>query len=117
MNILDGGEKVSEFGEFVIVRCEECAGPSVFLQMFNDGPGDAEAVECGCAAADFVEENETLRRGMIQDAGNFRHFDEECGAATGEVVAGANAREDAVGDGKFCLACRNERAHLREKNN
>ena len=53
MDVFDGGEKVGEFGEFVIVRGEESAGACVFLQMLDDGPGDAEAVECGGATADL----------------------------------------------------------------
>ena len=35
---------------------------------------------------------------MIQDAGDFAHFDEESGAAAREIVGGADAREDAVDD-------------------
>ena len=85
--------------------------------MLDDGPGDGEAVE-GCrAAADFVEQDQARRRGVIQDGGDFAHFDEKCRAAAREIVGGADAREDAVGDGKLGLACRNERTHLRHQHN
>jgi len=57
VDVFYGGEKVGEFGEFVIVRGEKGAGASVFLQMFDDGPGNGKAVERGGAAADFVEED------------------------------------------------------------
>jgi len=98
------------------VRGEESTGAVCFLEMFDDGPGDRKAVECGGAAADFIEEHEARRRRVIENASDFGHFDEKCGTAACEIVAGADAREDAVGDGKFGLARGNERAHLREKN-
>ena len=80
--------------------------------MFDDGPGDGEAVEGGGAATDFVEKDEAGRRGVVKDGGDFAHFDEERGAAAGEIIAGADAREDAVGERKFGAARGNEGAHL-----
>src|SRR5258708_35823399 len=97
------------------VRGEEGAGASVLLQMLDDGPGDGEAVEGGGAAADFVEQDEAGGCGVIQDGGDFGHFYEEGGAAAGEIVAGANAREDAIDDGKLGLARGNEGADLRHQ--
>src|SRR6202049_4754154 len=54
---------------------------------------------------------------MVQDGGNFAHFDEKRGAASREIIAGADPREDAVGDGQLGLASGNERAHLRHQDN
>ena len=112
VDVFYGWQKFGEFGEFVIVGGEEGAGASVFLEMFDDGPGDGEAVEGGGAAADFVEEDEAGGRGVMEDGGDFAHFDEESGAAAGEIVAGADAGEDAVGDRELGLARGNEGAHL-----
>ena len=109
---LTAGQKIGELGEFVIVGGEERAGAGVFLEVLDDGPGDGEAVEGGGAAADFVEEDEARGRGVIEDAGDFAHLDEERGAAAGEIVAGTDAREDAVDDGELGLARGNERAGL-----
>jgi len=108
VNVFYGWQKIGEFGEFVIVGGEEGASASVFLQVFDDGPGDGEAVERCRAAADFVEEHQAGRCRVSENGRNFGHFDEESGAATGEIVAGADAGEDAVGDGKLCLARGNE---------
>ena len=94
------------------MRGEEGARAGVFLQMLDDGPGDGEAVEGGGAAADFVEEDQAGRRGVMEDGGDLAHFDEEGGAAAGKIIAGADAGEDAVGDGKACLARGNEGTHL-----
>src|SRR6266481_9367385 len=91
---------------------EEGARASVLLEMFDYGPSDGEAVEGGGAAADLVEEDEACGRGVMEDGGDLAHFDEECGAATGEIIAGTDAREDAVGDGEFRTVSGDERAHL-----
>src|ERR1700731_5058467 len=92
------------------MRGEERARAGVLLQMLDHGPGDGEAVEGSGAAANFVEQDEAGRRGVIEDGGDFAHFDEEGRAATREIVAGADAREDAVDDGQLGLARGNEEA-------
>ena len=112
VDVLDGGEKVGEFGEFVIVGGKEGARSGVLLEMFDDGPGDGEAVEGGGAAADFVEEDEAGGRGVMENGGDLAHFDEEGGAAAGQIIAGADAGEDAVGERQLGLARGNVRAHL-----
>ena len=115
VNIFYAGEQVGQFGEFVIVGGKESARASVRLQMFDDGPGDGEAVEGGGAAADFVEQHQALRRGEIQNRGDFAHFHQKGGAAAREIVGGADAREDAIGDGQARLFGGNERADLRQQ--
>jgi len=110
VDVFYGWKKLGKFGEFVIVGGEEGAGASVLLEMFDDGPGDGEAVESGGAAADFVEEDKACGRGVMEDGGDLAHFDEEGGAATGEIIAGTDAGEDAVGDGEFGTVSRNEGA-------
>src|SRR6266705_1065357 len=80
--------------------------------MLNDGPGDGKAVERGRAAADFVEKDQARGSGVIEDGRDFTHLNEKRGTPASEIVAGADAREDAVGDGQFGLASGNEGAHL-----
>src|ERR1700687_1518080 len=82
VNVFDGGQQISEFSQFMVMGGEEGAGASVFLQMFDDGPGDRQAVESGGAASYFVEQDEAGGRGVIQDGGNFGHFHKKSGAAT-----------------------------------
>ncbi len=53
-------------------------------------------------------------RGVVEDVGGLLHLDHEGGAAAGEVVAGADAREDAVDDADFRRGGRNEAPHLRQ---
>ena len=97
------------------MRGEKCASARVFLQMLDDSPGDAESVERRSAAADFVEQDQARRRGVIEDAGDFAHFDEERRTAAREIVGGADAREDAVDDREFCLPRGDEAAGLRHQ--
>src|SRR5207244_6363068 len=53
----------------------------------------------------------------IEDGGDFAHLDKESGAAARKTVTWADAREDAVGDGKFGLARGNKATHLGHENN
>src|SRR6266850_7203983 len=100
----------------MIMRGEERACARVLLKMLDDGPRDGEAIERGGAAADFVEEHEARRRGVIQNGGNFAHFYEKRRTATREIVAGADAREDTIRNGQPGLASGNERTHLGHEN-
>ena len=83
------------------------------VEVFDSGPGYGQAVIGGCAASDFVEQDQRARRRGVQNRRGFGHLDHEGRAASGQVVAGANAREDAVDDSEARGACRDEGAHLR----
>ena len=117
MNIFHARKEVGKFCEFVIVRGEKGARARVPLKMLDDGPRDGETIEGGGAAADFIEEYEAGGCGVIEDGGDLAHLDKKSGAAAGKIVAGADAGEDAVGDGQFGLARGNEGAHLCHEDN
>ena len=85
--------------------------------MFDDGPSDGQPIECRGAAPDFIEQHEARGSGVVQDSGDFAHFHEKSRAPPGQIVAGADAREDAVGDGQLRLSSGNEGAHLRHQHN
>ena len=65
-------------------------------EAFGGRPGEGEAVVGAGAAPDFVHDDQAVRVGVVQDVGGFGHFDHEGGAATGEVVARADAGVDAA---------------------
>src|SRR5579872_4043916 len=50
-------QEFRKLGEFVIVRGEKRARSRMFLEMFDDGPGDAEAIEGCCSATNFVQKH------------------------------------------------------------
>ena len=109
VDVFHAGQQVGQLGELVIMGGEERARAGVRLQVLDHGPGDGEAVEGGRAAADFVEQDQASRRGQIQDRGDLAHLHQECGAAARQIVGGADAREDAVGERQAaCSAGTNE---------
>src|SRR5580698_9345077 len=75
VNVLHAGQEISKLGEFVVVRGKERACACVLLQMLDHRPGDGKAVKSRCTAADLIKKNETRRRGVMQDGGNFAHLD------------------------------------------
>ena len=113
VDVFDRGEKIGEFGEFVVVGSEESAGAGVFLQMFDDGPGDGEAVEGGGATADLVEKDEAGRCAG-EDAGDFAHLTRKVERPRARLSA-APMRGRWVGERSFGLARGNEGAHLRHQ--
>src|SRR5207237_9476004 len=83
----------------------------------GDGPGDGTAAEGRAGLADSVAEDEVRGGGVIEGGGDFAHLEKDSGAAARKTVTCADAREDAVGDGKFGLARGNKATHLGHENN
>ena len=84
---------------------------------FQYGTGDAHAVEGGGAAPDFVENEETVRRGVFEDVGDFVHLDHKGGLSRREVIGSAHAGENAVHHADFGAADRYEAPALRHEGN
>ena len=78
------------------MRREERLRADLLVQMLDDAPREAEAVERAGAAADLVEDDEAPAGGVVEDVRRLAHLDHERALAPGEVVARADAREDAV---------------------
>ena len=102
--------------QFEVVRGEQRRAPVLLEQVARDGPGQRQAVEGGGAAADLVHQHQARRRGVVQDVGGLGHLDHEGRAPAGEVVGGADAREDLV-DRRRCARVRagTKRAAVREQ--
>src|SRR5579863_7650076 len=101
VDILHACQEIGKLSEFVVVRGEKRTRARVLLQVLDDSPGDREAVKRRSTAADFIQQNEARRSGVVQDGGDLAHLDEKRRAAARQIIAGADAREDAVGDGEF----------------
>ena len=89
-------------------------GEAVVVQVLGDGPGDADAVKGARAAADFVEYDQAVAGGVVQDIGRLLHLDHERAAAAGQVIARAHAREDAIQQRDAGALGRHERTHMRQ---
>ena len=94
--VFDGFLAGGEVTEFVIVGGEEGAGLGVVVEVFGHGPGDGKTVEGGGATAYFVEDDEGVGSGVVDDEGGFVHFDHKGRLPLGEIVGGPDATEDFI---------------------
>lgn len=96
--IAEAGEVFFELGQLLVMRREERAGAAfgVAVEVLDHGPGDGQAVVGRGAAADLVQDDQGAIGGVVEDVGGLVHLDHEGRVAAGEVVAGADAGEDAV---------------------
>ncbi len=113
----DAGKPVGEIGQLVIVRGEDRLRPCTVVrrQVFGYGPRQAQAIERGGAATDFVEDDEAAVRGRVQNGGRLLHLDHERRLAACDVVGRADARKDAVHDRELRALRRHERPGLRHQ--
>ena len=77
--VLDRFFTGGEVAEFVIVGGEEGAGLGGVVEMLGDGPGDGESVEGGGAAPNFIENDQGVSSGIVDDECGFVHFYHEGG--------------------------------------
>ncbi len=98
VEVSDGGAGLGEVGELVVVRGEERAAAGDVVEVLGDSPGNGEAIEGGGAATDFIEDDEGIFAGVVEDERGFVHFHHEGGLAAREVIGGTDAAENAVGD-------------------
>src|SRR5262249_61897186 len=72
MTVLDPGQQICQFREFVIMRCKNCLATDPGLNVLDNGPRDRQPVECGGAAADLIENDQASGCCRIQNDGRFR---------------------------------------------
>ena len=94
---------------------DERAAVRRVVEVLDERPRDREAVEGGRAAAHLVQDDQAPRRRAAQDRRRLEHLHHERRLPAGEVIGGADAREDAVEDRDLRLRRRHERARLREQ--
>ena len=65
-----------EFGHLVVVRGKKGArvNLAVLVQVFDNGPGNAQAVESARAAAELVDEEQAAAGGVVEDIGGLVHL-------------------------------------------
>ena len=88
---------------------------AVLVQVFDNGPGNAQAVEGASATAEFVDEEQAAAGGVVEDIGGLVHLHHKGALAAGEVVGRAHTGEDAIDDADGSLARGDEAAHLRHQ--
>ena len=82
--------------QFMIMGGEECAGCRNIVQVFDNCPRNSQAIVGARAPADFIQDNEAMPRGMVQDGSGFLHLHHERAFAGRNVIFSANARKNAI---------------------
>ena len=115
MEVHDAGRRVRQVGELVIMGGEQRLRPDFGVggQIFGDRPRDAQTVERRRSSADLVEDDETARRGGVEDVRRLLHLHHERRVAPGDIVRRADASVDTIDERDLGLARRHERASLR----
>ena len=114
VHVLAGRQFLGERGQLEVVRGEERVGADLAADVPCAGPGERQAVVGAGAAADLVHQHEAVARRVVQDVRRLGHLDHEGGAPAGEIVRGADAREDAVHRPDRRRLCGNVAAESRE---
>ncbi len=66
IEVLNAAAGAFEVGELVVVGGKEGAAADFVMEVFRDTPGDGQAVECGGAAPDFVENHEAAAVALLR---------------------------------------------------
>ena len=114
VRVYDARQRVGQIGELVIVRREQRLGPAarVRRQIFGDRPRNAQTIEGGGAASDFIEHHQAARGGAMENVRGLLHLHHECGLAAHDVVGRPHARVNAIHQGQLRAARRHERSRL-----
>ena len=75
----------------MIMRGEQRFRADLIVQIFHDRPRETESIEGARAAANFVEDNQAVRRRVVQNVRGLTHFHHESGLSAGQVITRANA--------------------------
>ena len=96
--VADARQVLRQLDQLVVVRREERLRlqARAVVQVLDDRARDRHAVVGARAAADLVEDQQRARRRVVQDRARLDHLHHERRLPRRQVVAGADAREDAV---------------------
>ena len=87
---------VGQRGQLEVVGGEQRVAAVLVGQVAGHCVGQCQAVVGGGATADLIHQHQRMRGGVMQDVAGLGHFDHEGRLPAGEVIAGADAGEDAV---------------------
>ena len=117
VQVLDARERLFEIGQLVVVRGKQRAATDVVVQVFDNTPGDRNAVVGARTAADFVQNHQAAFGGVIKNPRRLGHLDHEGALAARQLVAGSDASKDAIRNPDRRLTGRYEAAGLSHQGN
>ena len=96
---------------------EQGLGPQLFRvgAVLQHRPGNGHAVKGRGAPTDLVQNQQTVRGGGLQNIADLRHLHHEGGLSGGQVIAGADAGENAIHHADAGGSGRNKGADLRHQ--
>jgi len=114
MAVEHAGHDLVEVRQFVIMGREQRAGAQIapVRNIFDDRPGNRQAVVGAGAAADFVEDQQASGCRLAEDLTDFIHLDHEGRLAGSKVIRGADPGEKLVHDADDRFASRHMTADL-----
>ena len=72
------------------------------VNVFDNSPCNRQAIICGRAATDLVKNQQTTRRGMMQNIRRLHHLHHKGGLPGMDFILRANAGEDAIHQTDLC---------------
>ena len=105
--------------QFVIVGRKQ-RSRSAFLipmQIFNHRPGNTQTVVGAGAATDFVQNNERSFGSTVQNVGGFQHFHHKRRLPACQIIAGSDARTNAIHATDAAQCCRHPTTEVRHQRN
>ena len=83
------------------------------VQVFDDGPGDRQAIIGAGAAPDLVQDHQAAWSGIVEDVGCLDHFHHKGGLPGMDGILSADARKHAVHQADFSTVGGHKAANLR----
>ena len=96
------------------MRRKECQTAVPFDQMLHGSASNGSSIECRCASAKLVHNDERSAGGTTKGGGCFGELHKEGRLAKKDAVAGTKTGKNAVDGGKAAFFRRDEATDLRE---
>ena len=94
--------------------CKQGARLVPIVQMFDDGPSQAQSIVGARPAPDLVEDHQRSLGSGIEDSSRLDHLDHESALAASQLVACPNPRKELVGNPDRGFSSRHKTADLSE---
>ena len=91
--------------------------PGVFVDVFDDRPGNGDTIVGAGSAAQLVEEDQAPVRNIVKDTGCLRHLYHKGGFARRNIIGCAYPGKYLIDVPDACRFGRHVRSHLRQQHN
>ena len=86
--VLDTLERSLHLVQLMIMRGKQClrTGIGMFVDIFDNRPGNRNTVVCACPASQFVKQDKTAGRHVVEDIRSLVHLHHESGFSDRNVI-------------------------------